>query len=209
MELKVVCGCGQKYAFDVEPVGGQMPFTVSCPSCQADGTATANALLSQASTGTAPPPLPASPGKLRMFAQPAIARAVQPPPPLPPPTGIAPRPSALPNRANVAPVENDFSLGRGIAGAVLGAIVGCGLLYAFWAGTQIRFPLMGVVTGFTTGFGASLLGKGKDSTLGIISSVMAAATLAGTFFMMYGELRTSCFISIAVGAYGAYRSSAN
>jgi len=42
MELKIVCECGQKYAFDVEPVGGRMPVAVNCPACQADGTATAN-----------------------------------------------------------------------------------------------------------------------------------------------------------------------
>jgi hypothetical protein len=47
MELKVVCGCGQKYAFDVEPVNGRMPVKVSCPGCGADGTATADAILGQ------------------------------------------------------------------------------------------------------------------------------------------------------------------
>jgi hypothetical protein len=42
MELKVVCQCGQKYKFDVEPVNGQMPFTVNCPLCNADGTGRPN-----------------------------------------------------------------------------------------------------------------------------------------------------------------------
>ena len=43
VELKVVCNCGQKYKFDIEPVGGQMPFAVNCPSCGIDGTHLANA----------------------------------------------------------------------------------------------------------------------------------------------------------------------
>lgn len=47
IELKVYCDCGQKYKFDVEPVNGQMPFTVACPICRRDGTAKANAMLQQ------------------------------------------------------------------------------------------------------------------------------------------------------------------
>src|SRR5436190_21884334 len=45
--IKIQCGCGQKYAFDVEPVGGQMPGAVSCPVCGVDGTGAANSVLAQ------------------------------------------------------------------------------------------------------------------------------------------------------------------
>jgi hypothetical protein len=45
MDLKVVCQCGQKFKFDVEPVNGRMSFTVNCPVGNADGTAAANALI--------------------------------------------------------------------------------------------------------------------------------------------------------------------
>lgn len=68
MELKIHCDCGQKYKFDVEPVNHQMPFAVTCPICQRDGTAKANALLQQMQVfkpiGTAPvetPPAAAPP----------------------------------------------------------------------------------------------------------------------------------------------------
>jgi len=47
MELKIQCGCGTKYAFDVEPVNGRMPTRVSCPSCGTDGTYEANELLAK------------------------------------------------------------------------------------------------------------------------------------------------------------------
>src|SRR5215475_4324810 len=47
MELKVQCGCGTKYAFDVEPVNGRMPTPVACPSCGTDGTYTANEMLAK------------------------------------------------------------------------------------------------------------------------------------------------------------------
>jgi hypothetical protein len=45
--IKIQCGCGQRYAFDVEATSGRMPYPVACPSCAADGTATANALIMQ------------------------------------------------------------------------------------------------------------------------------------------------------------------
>lgn len=45
MEIKIVCNCGTKYKFDVEPVYGRMPAPVTCPSCGADGTAQANQLI--------------------------------------------------------------------------------------------------------------------------------------------------------------------
>jgi hypothetical protein len=48
MSLKIQCGCGQKYAFDVEPANGAMPYTVACPVCGADGTPAANAAIAQA-----------------------------------------------------------------------------------------------------------------------------------------------------------------
>jgi hypothetical protein len=45
--IKIECGCGQHYAFDIEPVGGRMPSTVACPACGVDGTDAANAALEQ------------------------------------------------------------------------------------------------------------------------------------------------------------------
>jgi len=51
MTVKVECDCGQRYSFDIEPVGGRMPSSVACPACGADGTAKANEILA----GTASP----------------------------------------------------------------------------------------------------------------------------------------------------------
>ena len=48
MEIKIQCGCGQNYAFEIEPVSGQMPSAIACPSCGVDGTAAANAAIAQA-----------------------------------------------------------------------------------------------------------------------------------------------------------------
>ena len=64
MELKVVCQCGQKFKFDVEPVNGQMPFAVTCPVCNQDGTATANAMLAGIQANPPPPLVTAAPPPL-------------------------------------------------------------------------------------------------------------------------------------------------
>jgi hypothetical protein len=42
MPIKIQCGCGQRYAFDTEPVCGRMPARVACPICGEDGTNAAN-----------------------------------------------------------------------------------------------------------------------------------------------------------------------
>lgn len=52
--VKIQCGCGQKYAFDVEPVGTFPPRSVSCPVCGADGTASANQFIAQRLTSVRP-----------------------------------------------------------------------------------------------------------------------------------------------------------
>lgn len=53
--VKLVCHqCSQKYAFDVLPVNNQMPLTVKCPVCKADGTPAANLFLAQKMMGITP-----------------------------------------------------------------------------------------------------------------------------------------------------------
>ena len=43
--VKIVCSCGQKYAFDVYPLNGCMPSPIKCPVCGLDGTAVANEII--------------------------------------------------------------------------------------------------------------------------------------------------------------------
>ena len=45
LPVKIQCGCGQKYAFDIEPVCGRMPGRVVCPVCGLDGTRVANEII--------------------------------------------------------------------------------------------------------------------------------------------------------------------
>ncbi|MGO9705366.1 MAG: PQQ-binding-like beta-propeller repeat protein [Limisphaerales bacterium] len=60
MEVKVQCGCGTRFAFDIEPVNGRMPVRVNCPGCGADGTDLANEAIRQklAATVAAAPVAP-------------------------------------------------------------------------------------------------------------------------------------------------------
>ena len=60
--IKIQCGCGQKYGFDVEPVQGRLPSPVACPSCGADGTTAANEIIAQSAplAAAAAPAQPAS-----------------------------------------------------------------------------------------------------------------------------------------------------
>jgi len=46
--IKLLCNCGQKYAFEAEPINGRMAQPVKCPSCGADGTAAANQIIAEA-----------------------------------------------------------------------------------------------------------------------------------------------------------------
>lgn len=59
--VKITCACGQKYAFDVEPIGGtRMPVPVFCPACKRDGTVEAEQFLARVWKGKTQPLPPPS-----------------------------------------------------------------------------------------------------------------------------------------------------
>jgi len=81
--IKIRCGCGQRYAFDAEPVDGALPAVVNCPACGADGTATANAIIAE-TLAAAPATPPAKGTRLRVaLAEPAAPSSPPPAPSLP------------------------------------------------------------------------------------------------------------------------------
>src|SRR5438105_258272 len=98
LPVKVVCGCGQKYSFEVEPYNGRMPTTIACPVCGADGTAAANEIIAR-SQAAPPPPRPApslAPAPIPVGAT-RLQSAAPPPAPV---AGVAPlAPSARPTAA--------------------------------------------------------------------------------------------------------------
>ena len=197
--VKIQCDCGQKYAFEAEPVNGRMASTVTCPSCGTDGTAVANEIIAR----TLPPQpaiLPASPSGMRLAATPPPIRPDSPSQPSALPTARTfPVPQPAPQ------VAGEFNLGLGILGAFLGAAVGVGAMFGFFEWAGFRFPLLGVGIGVLTGFGARLLYKGTDNTLGIISGGIALLAVVGTLFLMYGTFPIISIISVAVSVSMAYR----
>jgi hypothetical protein len=218
MDIKIVCDCGQKYIFEVDPDNGLMPASVNCPACGADGTQEANEILTQIFPGpfaessaepameTAPPPPAAAVGgPIRVNPPVRPAMAANSPPPL---SASAPAPQPIRSMIT-APVKaenaGEFSLGRGILGAVVGAGLGAGLMYGFFELAGFRFPLMGVGIGALAGYGARLLGRGTDTTLGVIAAGLALAANAGTLYLMFGDFVFVYVISLAVGAWFAYR----
>jgi hypothetical protein len=208
MEVKVVCDCGQKYKFDVEPVNGRMPMTVNCPVCGADGTGAANNLLSQMFTNPPSPPIAAVPaGGLRINRPaPAPAAVVD----APPPVSTAPMPitavrSPLLTAKSKTKVEGEYSLMLGIGGAILGAALGAGLMYGFFLWADFRFPLMGTCIGALSGLGARLLARGTDMTLGIIAGVIALVSTAGTLYLMFGDMAGMFILSMIVSVGFAYK----
>ena len=82
-------------------------------------------------------------------------------------------------------------------------------MFAFYAFAGFRFPLLGVGIGILTGYGARLLFKGTDSTLGIISGAIALAAVVATLFLMYGTFPLLSIISVVVSVSLAYRIAAN
>jgi outer membrane protein assembly factor BamB len=47
MTIKILCDCGTKFAFEIEPIDGKMPAAVSCPSCSRDAMDAANEVIAQ------------------------------------------------------------------------------------------------------------------------------------------------------------------
>lgn len=189
--IKIQCGCGQRYAFDVEPVNGFMPTNVACPTCGVDGTTAANEMIAQALAAHAPampPPIPkAHPAK-------TPARAVTP---------SRPAPLAVPKAP--PPVASEFNMGLGILGACLGAGLGMIVMYVFFELAGFRFPWLGIGIGVLTGYGAKILSKGTSTTLGVFSSIAALASIVATMLLMFGSFPITSVISAAICVSIAYR----
>ena len=235
MELKVVCHCGQKYKFDVEPVHGQMPFQVNCPICGADGTELANSILLQSAAsapsvgvvelasmapaqavtapaiGEIPPPRPPVPSSLRINKT-EHAAPVAAPPPMSVAASAAPLPSTAARSAVPVPArpvqprsKPSNNLLLGLLGALMGAGLGVGLMFGFAYLTGFTFPFFGLSIGALSGFGARLLYRGTDMTLGAGAAVIAAVAVVGTLWILFGTFPIMSIISVIVSVSIAFR----
>ncbi len=72
--VKIQCECGQRYAFDVEPVNGRMSSSIACPTCGVDGTVAANEIIARNLAAQSAPTAPV--GGLRINATPRATSTV-------------------------------------------------------------------------------------------------------------------------------------
>ncbi|MDB6017890.1 MAG: Pyrrolo-quinoline quinone [Pedosphaera sp.] len=180
VSVKVQCGCGQRYAFDVEPVNGHMPAPVACPACGVDGTAAANEVIAQ-SLSAEPPPAPAPGIRLRTAAAPPAT-----PPPLPASAAVAPRAPIQ----RVAPKGKDgwdkeesglnkagTYLGMGVAG--LAALLSWGVF-----GLQVPTMILCVVVAIfgLVGGALNVFGRGPIAAGAVVGMVMALGGYAAAFW---------------------------
>ncbi|HTB83575.1 MAG TPA: hypothetical protein VK742_07975 [Candidatus Sulfotelmatobacter sp.] len=231
-ELKVQCDCGQKYKFDVEPAGGQMPFTVACPVCGLDGTPKANTLLQQMAPAAPPPapviapiapiaPAPPAPGRLKLnISTPSPSHAAPPPVSAPDQQPSAPPTiGGLPRRAPGAPAVigtvggKKPSFAMGLLGGFIGALVGAVIYFAIYKATGGFFLLRYILAlgvGGLSGWLACLFSRGEGSKeLGGLTCVFTiAGILAAQYFLTLNRWHANADLndvnaSIRDGGYAA------
>ena len=203
MEFKILCHCGQKFAFDAEPENNRLPFPVACPACGADGTPAAHAIIAQQLTPIVIPPAaaPAAGAPRLRINIPAPTPSAAPPPPIAP---IAPRLTAIP-RIVPGSQPGEFNLAKGILGAFLGAGVGTVLLLVVSVMIGFKIPFFGVIVGALAGWCAKWLYQGTDFTLGVITAIIAVVFVTAAMFLMFGVFAVSGIISIVICGSVAWR----
>jgi hypothetical protein len=193
IELKVQCDCGQKFKFDVEPINGQMPFTVACPACGRDGTEKANALLQQivppeAAPQPLVPPVPVAAQPRLRISSAALAAAAASAPPLtpgpdtpPPPIGaLRPAPALAGKKDRGKP-----NFGLGLLGGALGALVGSLIYFLIFKYSGYQIKLLAIGVGALAGWGAEFLGRGEGSKeLGGLAAILALAGIIGAQYLV-------------------------
>src|SRR5439155_2646216 len=182
MEVKIQCACGTRYKFEVEPIDGQMPGPVSCPTCGADGTGAGNAIIHQSLSSQSAAALHPTPAKPRIrLSAPAPS---EPAPTVPPPTfhaatpapALAPLSAARPARAQPYP-PGEASLLLGIVGAVVAGLVGVLAWYLICKGTGLKLRILAIGVGWLTGYGARLFYKPGGHRAGISAGIVALLTI--------------------------------
>ena len=91
----------------------------------------------------------------------------------------------------------------------MGACIGSGLMYAFYALTNLRFPLLGIGVGFFTGFLAKKLAKAPDDRLGFASGALAIGAVVGMLYWMCGTFPPLSIVSVIASVSVAYWIASN
>ena len=95
-------------------------------------------------------------------------------------------------------------LGLGVLGAAVGACIGSGLMYGFYAVTNFHFPLLAAGIGVLSGFAARWLNKGGDDRLGFAAGALSLAAVVLTLFLMFSTFPDLSVITAALSVSAAY-----
>jgi hypothetical protein len=199
MDIKVQCECGQRFAFEVEPENGRMPTEVACPSCGLDATARANAIIqakiegANVGTGlnTGTPKLrlsrPAEPEPVPVTTAPSAhaSRASAPASRTPAASGLSPTLQAMierEERRTLIEASDQPRIGWGIAGAVIGGIIGMTGWYYLIVLTKVEIGYAAWGVGLLCGFGAKIGCKYTGPLMGLVAGICAlVAIVLGQF----------------------------
>jgi hypothetical protein len=200
MTIKIQCGCGQRYAFDVEPVGGRMSYAVACPVCGADGTAAADAAIVQTLAAQPAVAVQPQPGVNRVAAVAAPADAS--------PIGNAlPAASPVGRSSTLMPGQVDRTTAEREARAKI-----------FWGDSTDEVLKFLMRNGFSAAEASAQVNEMFQERAGVIrkngifkilyGSVLACIPVASWFiFAHIGIIPMKIFaLLIMVGLYGAYQA---
>ncbi|MBI3882193.1 MAG: hypothetical protein HY301_19295 [Verrucomicrobia bacterium] len=192
MDIKIECQCGQRIAFEVEPMAdGRMPVEIECPSCGKDVTAEGDAVLAAKISAAAPPaPVPAEPARpaLRLSRpaapDPAPIPAAAPIPPLAP----EPAASASPPR-KITKLVGDPHFGRSVLGALIGAALTTAVWFGLWKATGSTWGILALGVGWMTGFFARFIGRSEGPQMALAVAGVALLFIFGfQFYRAHAEL---------------------
>jgi hypothetical protein len=193
MEVKVECDCGQRFAFEVEPVDGGMPLQVFCPSCGIEGTNRANAVIQKKLVlESTPPAAPSSEApKLRLsrHAEMPVAAADAPPPrptvDVPPDRAVLLKGDAgsAERLKKVPKVYREPDAKRGAIGAVIGAVIATAVWWVLWKSSGAAFGVMAIAVGWLAGFGARLMGRTEGQKMALMTAGIALTFIFGFQFV--------------------------
>jgi hypothetical protein len=198
--IKVECGCGQRYAFEVNPVDGHMPQAVKCPSCGADGTLAANQVIAQilAVPARAPVAVPIAPvaptgGGMRIAVSgaataPAVAAVAPPPPPMSSPKPIVrPAPAAKPAADGWDVEETQVNkLGTFV---IVGPVIFAALFASGIFGVQVAPSLLLTVVAVCGVLGGvlNISGRGPVVAGAIVGLVIAVGGYGAVYWWIQGR----------------------
>jgi hypothetical protein len=194
--VKIQCGCGQRYAFDVEPVYGRMPGAVACPVCGADGTSAADSVIAQSLAAHAPV-APVGVARLRSA---TAAPSMAPASPALPATRPAPSRSGvkLPGQVDRAQAEHEARAKISWGDAPAGVI---GYLRMQGFSQEEASSLVGTMFRERA---ATIRANGiRKSFIGI--GLMCVPVVALLVFLSMGYMPIKLFaVTLMIGTYGAW-----